>query len=46
MSFGSLFSFKERGVDVPGDIEGYGTSTLQEVGYVNPVLISALWKLL
>lgn len=53
MSFRSRFSESKRGfsdekseADVPVDIQGYSTSTLQELGVVNPVLVSALWKLL
>lgn len=33
-------------LDVAGDIQGYSLSALQELGVVNPVLGSALWKLL
>lgn len=40
------FSAEKLGFDVPGDIQGYSMSTLQELGVVNPVLGSALWKLL
>lgn len=53
MSSGSLFVASKRGFsaenlgfDVPGDIQGYSMSTLQELGVVNPVLGFSLWKLL
>lgn len=52
LSFGSLFvlaakigfSAENLVLDVVGDIQGYSLSTLQELGVVNPVLGSALWK--
>lgn len=46
MSSGSHFGFKKRlQCRKSVGIQGYSLSTLQELGVMNPVLCSVLWKL-